>query len=749
MRYHSLLFLATLLPSSVSPLRAAEKPPTPEQVQFFEKQVRPLLSAHCFKCHGPDKQRGDLRLDSRSGLMTGGQSGAVIVPGKPSESLLIDAINYRRLEMPPNKRLSGKDVATLTEWVRMGAPWPGPAVVVQPRKPGFSVTDEDRKYWAFQPVRRPPTPRVEGVTHPIDAFVLEKLSDRGLSLSPLADRRTLIRRAYFDLIGLPPAPEDVDAFLADRRPDAYERLVDRLLASPQYGERWGRHWLDVVRFGQTNGYERDDEKPHAWRYRDYVIRSFNDDKPYDRFVREQLAGDELDPITDDSLTATAFYRVGVWDDEPDDKRQADFDELDDMLSVTGSAFLGLTVGCARCHDHKFDPIGQEDYYSMLAFLRNIKPYVKAEDKGADRTIFARLKRGGLTLAVHESGPTAPPTHVLTRGSAATPGKAVEPRFVRVLCPSDEQAEPRLPSPPRTARTTGRRRVLADWVASKDNPLTARVLVNRLWQHHFGKGIVATPSDFGRTGLPPTHPELLDWLAAELVEGGWRLKHIHRLILTSQAYRQSSRVANSKAGLADPGNVLLWRQNLRRLEAEAIRDTVLAVSGRLNPAMGGRGVFPTLPPEVLATQSMPGRGWDKSSDEEQARRSVYIFVKRTLGVPLLDTFDFASPDTPTAARATTTIAPQALLLLNSTFMDQQSLALADRLLRGGERRPQAQVERLFRLAFTRRPTEKEETLALRYLEREQKGLGPGADGYRRALSRLCKVVLNLNELVYID
>src|SRR5262249_42416906 len=477
MRYHSLLFLATLLPSSVSPLRAAEKPPTPEQVQFFEKQVRPLLSAHCFKCHGPDKQRGDLRLDSRSGLMTGGQSGAVIVPGKPSESLLIDAINYRRLEMPQNKRLSGKEVATLTEWVRVGAPWPGPAVVVQPRKPGFSVTDEDRKYWAFQPVRRPPTPRVEGVTHPIDAFVLEKLSDRGLSLSPLADRRTLIRRPYFDLIGLPPAPEDVDAFLADRRPDAYERLVDRLLASPQYGERWGRHWLDVVRFGQTNGYERDDEKPHSWRYRDYVIRSFNDDKPYDRFIREQLAGDELDTITDDSLTATAFYRVGVWDDEPDDKRQADFDELDDMLSVTGSAFLGLTVGCARCHDHKFDPIGQEDYYSMLAFLRNIKPYVKAEEKGADRTIFARLKRGGLTLAVHENGPTAPPTHVLTRGSAATPGKAVEPRFVRVLCPSDEQAEPRLPSPPRTARTTGRRRVLADWVASKDNPLTARVLVN--------------------------------------------------------------------------------------------------------------------------------------------------------------------------------------------------------------------------------------------------------------------------------
>src|SRR5262245_32672489 len=747
-RYHCLLLLAAVLVGASPPGRTAEDEPTPEQVPAFEQQVRPLLATHCFKCHGPAKHRGDLRLDSRSALMSGGQTGRVVVPGKPNESLLIDAINYRRLEMPPNKRLGSKDVATLTEWVRMGAPYPGTTPIAQPRKPGFSVTDEDRKFWAFRPVNRPAVPQV-GAVHPVDAFVLRKLRDKGLSLSPPADRRILIRRVTFDLTGLPPTPEEVDAFLADNAPDAYERLVDRLLSSPAYGERWGRHWLDVVRFAQTNGYERDDEKPNAWRYRDYVIRSLNEDKPYDRFVKEQLAGDELDTVSDDSLTATAFYRLGVWDDEPDDKRQADFDELDDMLSVTGSTFLGLTVGCARCHDHKFDPIGQEDYYSMLAFLRNIKPYVKAEDKDAAKVLFAKLKHGGRTLAVHENGPIAPPTHVLTRGSAATPRKVVAPQFLRVLCPSDERAVPGLPTPSPSAKTTGRRRVLADWIASCDNPVTARVMVNRLWHHHFGRGLVATPSDFGHTGLAPTHPELLDWLASELVDGGWRLKRIHRLILTSQTYRQSSRVANDKALLIDPGNVLLWRQNLRRLEAEAIRDTILAVSGLLDRTMGGRGIFPTLPPEVLATQSMPGRGWDKSSEQEQARRSVYIFVKRTLGVPLLDTFDFGSPDTPTAARAITTIAPQALLLLNSVFMDQQSLALADRLLRGGERRPQAQVERLFRLAFTRRPTEKEETLALRYLEREQKGLGPGADGYRRALSRLCKVVLNLNELVYID
>src|SRR5262249_34524924 len=349
----------------------------------------------------------------------------------------------RRIKMPPNKRIGNKDVATLTEWVRMGAPYPETTTVLQPRKPGFHVTDEDRKFWAFRPVLRPAVPRT-GATHPLDAFLQQQLADKGLSLSPPADKRTLIRRVCFDLTGLPPSPEAVDAFLTDARPDAYERLVDTLLASPAYGERWGRHWLDVVRFAQTNGYERDDEKPHAWRYRDYVIRSFNEDKPYDRFVREQLAGDELDTVSDDSLTATAFYRLGVWDDEPDDKRQADFDELDDMLSLTGSTFLGLTIGCARCHDHKFDPLPQEDYYSMLAFLRNIKPPTKAEEKDAATVLCAKLKIGGVTLTFHENGATAPPTHVLKRGSAATPGKTVEPRFPLVLCRSDEQAIPRLP-----------------------------------------------------------------------------------------------------------------------------------------------------------------------------------------------------------------------------------------------------------------------------------------------------------------
>lgn len=726
--------------------RADEFQPTPEQARFFETQVRPVLANQCFRCHGPKKQRGELRLDSRAAILKGGSLGPAAVAGNPAASRLIKAIHYQGdLEMPPDKKLGKREIAALTEWVKQGLPWPGSGKVeIATPKAGKKITDEDRQFWSFQPIRRPMLPMVAGLSphNPIDAFISQKLRDKGLSLSPPASRQELIRRVYFDLIGLPPAPEAVDAFVKDNRPDAYERLVDRLLAMPQYGERWGRHWLDVVRFGQTNGYERDDEKPHSWRYRDYVIRTFNEDKPFDRFIRENLAGDEIDHVSDETLTATAFYRLGVWDDEPDDARQAQFDELDDMLSTTSSAFLGLTLGCARCHDHKFDPIEQEDYYGMLAFLRNIRPYAKP-DKNSDKVMFARLKAGGHTLAVHEFGPKAQPTQVLLRGSAATPGKEVMPQFVQVLCPTTEAARPRLPAPAKDAPSTGRRRMLADWIASPANPLTARVLVNRLWHYHFGRGIVATPSDFGKTGLPPTHPELLDWLASEFIAGGWRIKAMHKLILLSDSYRQSSRAASEKAIAADPGNTLLWRQNLRRLEAEAIRDAILAVSGELNLAMGGRGIFPTLPKEVLSTQSMPGNGWGNSPPREQARRSVYIFVKRTLGVPFLESFDVASPDTSTPARAVTTIAPQALILLNSQFMEEQALAFANRLLRETGTDPERNVERLFRLALGRAPTPREVDIAASYVRRDR------AVDYRTALAHLCKIALNLNEMIYID
>jgi hypothetical protein len=726
---------------------AAADGPTPEQAQFFESKVRPLLAEQCFRCHGDVKKpRGHLRVDSRAALLQGGESGPALVAGHPETSRMIDAVHYRKgLEMPPGKKLSAGQIAVLEAWIKMGAPWPGDLAnkPVTSAAGGMVITNEDRQYWAFRPVRSPPVPVVRDVRNPIDAFVRHKLAEKGLTPAPPARRRELIRRVYFDLIGLPPSPEEIDAFVGDAI--AYEKIVDRLLASPQYGERWGRHWLDVVRYAQSNGYERDLEKPNAWRYRDYVIAAFNQDRPYDQFILEQLAGDELDRASDESLTATAFYRLGVWDDEPDDPRQAEFDELDDMLATTGNAFLGLTVGCARCHDHKFDPIAQDDYYGMLAFLRNVRPYVLPEKEKGKKTILADLRSGGQTLCVREFGATPKATQVLVRGNAALPGKAVEPRFLRVLCSSDTAAEPP-PARSPNGQSTGLRRRLAEWIAGPQHPLTARVIVNRLWQHHFGRGIVATPNDFGKTGSPPSHPELLDWLSADLVRGGWRLKRLHRLIVTSETYQQSSRIHNDQAVALDPDNTLLWRQNLRRLEAEAVRDTILAVSGRLNLKMGGRGIFPTLPKEVLDTQSRPGAGWENNmARDEQARRSVYIFVKRTLGVPLLDVLDFASPDSSQARRSVTTIAPQALILLNSEFVQEQAAAFADRLIREGGRDPRGNVRRMFRLAVGRLPSAEEEAIALDYLGRMQRSV----PDYPQALALLCKVALNLNELVYVD
>ncbi len=698
--------------------------PTPEQAAFFESKIRPLLVDRCVSCHGSEKQKSGLRVDSRSALLAGGETGPAVDLEKPDASLLIDAINYRSLQMPPDRRLSAEEVELVTRWVNDGAPWPnsgkdpaGPSV----RKRGLEITDADRRFWAFQPIQRPSVPVAASNSasrNPIDVYLQAKLAEQGLSFSPPADARTRLRRLAFDLNGLPPEFSAAEDFTRDPAPDAYERLVDAYLTSPAYGERWGRHWLDLVRFAQTNGYERDDEKPHVWRYRDYVIASLNADKPYDQFVREQLAGDEVDAPTDESIIATGFYRLGVWDDEPDDMRQAEFDDLDDMLATTGNVFLGLTIGCARCHDHKFDPITQEDYYSLLSFLRNVKRYVKPDHKEAVGTILAELKNGGQALAIFEQGLTPAPVHVLARGNAATPGKEVSPRFPEVFGADLTAISPPLPTPKDDAKSVGRRRVLADWLTEARHPLTARVIVNRLWHYHFGRGLVPTPSDFGHTGLPCSHPELLDYLASELIDSGWSLKHMHRLIVTSAAYQQSSRNDRPDAVAVDPGNTLLWRQNLRRLEAEAIRDATLAVSGELNRELGGRGIFPELSAEVLSTQSMPGRGWDKSPLAQQNRRSVYIFVKRTLGVPILESFDVASPDTSQSSRNTTTIAPQALILLNGSFSDSQAAAFARRLMSDGHESEEHRLHQAFQVAFARVPTDNELRFAHEYLARQR-------------------------------
>ena len=676
----------------------------------------------------------------------------------------------------------------------------------------FVISEDDRSYWAFQPVLRPAVPppasKASRRNHPIDAFVLRQLEGKNLAMNPPATPRELVRRASFDLLGLPPSPEDVAAFEKNPTDAAWETLIDRLLASPHYGERWGRHWLDLVRYAESNGYERDGAKPNAWRYRDYVIDSFNSDKPYERFIREQLAGDE---IADeqlaatmaggqewrDAIIATGFYRLHVWDDEPDSTVKAEFDDLDDIMVATTTAFLGLTVGCARCHDHKYDPVSQADYYSMLSFFRSMDGYglhhtggggrgtgkiqrplaTKAElekwenekrqrvkeveqrlaqaiDAEAKKLIEAEIKKAreaappfDYALAVAENGPEPKATQLLARGDAFTPKGEVSPAFPVVLG---------LPAPAFAARsadakTTGRRRVLADWIASPQNPFTARVMVNRLWQKHFGIGIVPTPDDFGQTGLRPTNQPLLDYLASEFVSGGWSVKRMHRLIMTSRAYRMSSHAENRRALVTDESNTLLWRQNLRRVDAEVIRDTMLVASGTLNPKRGGPSVFPTLPKEVHGTQDASGKGWADSSAAEQNRRSVYLVVKRALKVPLLECLDFANSASPVGVRPNTTTAPQALMLLNDSFVQTQAAALAARITRESGEREEKQVERAFQLVLQRAPTKAELNASRSLLaDQRKRAVAEGTpEPGRVALHSFCRGLLNVNEMIYVD
>jgi hypothetical protein len=750
------------------PCLGAQPPAPPKETEFFESKVRPVLADQCFRCHGGEKQKGGLRVDSRAAILKGGDLGPVIVPGQPEKSLLVQAVAHQGdLKMPPSRKLSAQQIADLTSWVKLGAPWPETTPgAVAVRSGGFQITDKDRAHWAFQPIIRPAVPAVHDhtwVANPVDTFILAGLEAKGLRPNPPASRRELIRRVYYDLTGLPPTPSEVEAFVADPSPGAYEALIDRLLASAHYGEKWGRHWLDLVRFAETNSYERDDPKPRAWRYRDYVIRAYNDDKPYDRFLREQLAGDELPERDADAVIATGYYRLGIWDDEPTDREQARYDGLDDIVATTGQVFLGLTVDCARCHDHKIDPIPQKDYYRLLAFFHNINHYrnggpsdevqpVTGPDgcmsfepvKPAPRDKKPRqdpLAIDDKILCVTEAGDHAPETFVLLRGNPQTRGERVEPGFPVVL----GAPNPDIPPAPPGARSTGRRLALANWIASKGNPLTARVMANRVWQYHFGRGIVRSPSNFGLQGDRPTHPELLDWLAAEFMAQGWRLKPLHRLILTSQAYRMSSR-GNARGLEEDPANDLFRRFDMRRLTAEEIRDSLLAVSGTLNPKRYGPGVYVSLPAEVLATQSRPGYGWGKSPPEEQARRSVYIHVKRSLLTPILESFDLAETDRSTPVRFATTQPTQALGMLNSAFLNEQASLFAARLRKEAGDDAAKQVRLALSLTTGRPATEDEVRRDVRLIEALQTQDGATSEA---ALRYYCLMVLNLNEFVYVD
>ena len=938
---------------------------------FFTGRVLPILETHCFQCHGGRPQvKGDFRLTSQEGLLRGTTRGPAIDPADPAASALLQMISYKdeHHQMPPSGKLAQVDIDTLAAWVRMGAPW-------EPEGADFGVAPAHEEaappdgadHWAYQPLARPAAPAVADpawTRNPIDAFILRKLDDAGLSPAPPASRQSQVRRLYYDLTGLPPAPEAVEAFLQDGRPDAYARLVEELLASPQYGERWARHWLDVAGYAETHGFERDSPKPFMWRYRDYVINALNNDKPYDQFIREQLAGDELPEAGPEQLIATGFYRLGIWDDEPADPLLGRYDELDGMLQTMSAAFLGTTLGCARCHDHKIDPFPAADYYSMIAFFQGVKStqrtseltdVMSREERAAHETavreketevealrheifgferdylaalqqqgaaaesllrsdlvdltyrfyrdtwasmpdfdtlrpeeegklrhnfvtlaaasrkdamglvfegkirvgaagehVFAVKAKDGLRLTVAgqriydqtgtgeaagearitlESGfhpfrvdyfqtygepvleiawsgasfqaqpltlhnppeaalnvnemiketgsevlseaqiaqylelearvkaakerqiptkqattvtsigPVVPDTHILLRGNPHVPGDIVQPRFPGVLNPP----EPDIPTPPEGAKSSGRRLALANWLSSPENPLTARVMVNRIWQYHFGRGIVRTANDFGSMGEAPTHPELLDWLASEFIAQGWSMKAMHRLILLSNTYQMSSQ-GNAAALAADPDNNLFWRFDMRRLEAEEVRDSMIAVNGSLNPAMGGPHVFPPMPEAVLATSSTPDSVWGKSPVEDHTRRSIYTHVKRSLKDPLLADFDMADTESSCAVRFATTQPTQALNLLNSEFVNAQAEALAKHVEAEGAANLQTKVWMVLNKVTQRVPDNSEVDRGLAFIAEMQQAHGHDE---AEAFERFCLLALNLNEFMYID
>ena len=963
---------------------------TAEQVDFFTKEIRPLLSENCFKCHGKVdskghvKAKGGLQLISRKGLMIGGDHGPSINEEKPAESFILKMISHSDPDhaMPPKSKLPADKIAAITKWVEMKAPWTPDDIDVLgelPEEPSQTQINETTKaFWSHKPLTRPDVPKVAGADHPIDAFLQRDLAKAGLKSNSKASKAVLIRRAYYNLTGLPPSPEEVAAFMKDNSPEAWEKLIDRLLASPHYGEKWARHWLDVVRYAESNGFERDSDKGEIWRYRDYVIKAFNEDKPYDQFIREQLAGDELEKVTVDSKIATGFHRLMQWDDEPVDRHQARYDVLDDILRTTTEGIMAMTVGCARCHDHKGDPVPQEDYYSFMAFFNGLtnhdkgrvieqivtpemraevekkkaelatkandarariaaiekmakekfsakdaelaaqisgssaeqvlvpdsreKPHqwhyttekpdagwynvgFRAENEGwklapggfgrkgtpncnprtewhtndiwlqtsfqlttvpkrlvltiyhdEDAEIYlngqkirelkghtsnyvaiplgkeatnalqtgrnvvsvhcrqtgggqfidlglrqpqrgaldiaklirqrgkevfseaqvkiyndlqrdlktyesgAKLDVGVRAMVVQESGPKPGQMHVHIRGNANVRGKPVEPAFPQIL----GGGIAKIPEPKPGAKTSGRRTALVDWMTRPDNPRTSRVMVNRLWQHHFGHGICASSSDFGYLGELPSHPELLDWLATEFVNKKWGIKDMHRLIMTSQAYQMSS-TGNDAALAKDPTNKLLWRFNMRRLTAEEIRDSILNLSGNLNLKLGGPSMYPQLDDAVLATSSTKGGKWGKSNPEEQARRSIYIKIKRSLKPPELESFDFADTDAPCPVRFTTTVPTQALNMLNSRFLNDQAATMASNLREQFDD-PAQQVRAGLQIAVSREAQQDEIDHCLELIDKLQKEHGLSQD---KALERFCLLVLNLNEFIYLD
>jgi mono/diheme cytochrome c family protein len=763
-------------------------PPPAQGVMDFGRDVRPIFQTRCVACHGPRKQKGGLRLDDGTLARQGGDSGPVIVPGKSAASRLIHLVAGldEEITMPPSgKRLTAAEISRLRAWIDQGARWPEEKSTTGP-------TTARSKHWTFQPPKRPLPPRVARAgwaRNPIDAFVLARLETEKIAPAPEADRATLIRRLSLDLLGLPPRPEEVDAFLADRRPGAYERVVDRLLASPYHGERWGRHWLDLARYADSDGFEKDTGRPFAWRYRHWVIAALNRDLPFDEFTMEQLAGDLLPNTTVEQKVATGFHRNTLTNKEGGvDQEQFRIEQVVDRVNTTAKVWLGVTLGCAQCHDHKYDPFSQREYYRFFAFFNSdrevdipaplpndaereqairaaferkkaqlqaaVAKYVKEQLPGAQRKWEAALKpaaRAKLpaniravfdvpakdrsaaqkkalagyyanidkplatlrkTLATHEKtgdrGTLAQTlvlgkerkTHVLIRGDFLRPGVEVAPGTPAVLHPLQVSRPTRLD--------------LARWLVDPANPLTGRVVMNWTWQHYFGRGLVATPEDFGTQGEKPSHPELLDWLATEFIRRGWSLKAMHRLIVTSATYRQSSQ-DRPELRQRDAHNALLARQNRLRLEAEVIRDVALASSGLLAVRIGGPSVRPPQPSGISELTYAGSARWVESKGSDRYRRGLYTWFQRTSPYPMLMTFDCPDSNVCAVRRDRTDTPLQALTLLNDTVFVECAQALARRV---ADRKADGLDERIgyiFRLCLSRAPEAEERSVLHRLYE----------------------------------
>ncbi len=800
------------------------------------EQANAILTENCQMCHGAAIQQSGLDLRTREKILLGGERGAAVTGASLQGSWLWKLVTHEvKPFMPPGSKLADEKIEVLRKWIMAGAPMPEAAISDEEAErlealrklEDRPITEEERSFWAFATPKRPPVPG-DGASHPVDAFLVAKLKEQALTPGDQADKRTLVRRLYLDLTGLPPSIDEVESFVNDSSADAWAKLVDSLLESPHYGERWGRHWLDLVHYADSGGFERDFDWPTMWRYRDYVVGSFNNDKPYDQFIREQIAGDEIAPESREANVATGYLRM-VLDNNIKDERTR-MDELDDNVATTAQTFLAVTVQCARCHNHKFDPIPQKDYYRMQAVFFSTKeidfPLVspaeverhealnkeitgrqkplnerlanlerphreflfqatldtlpkyyreawetpaekrnKAQRLNArqvdalyklievpdilermDATDLAEHKRIQLEIKTLEASRPEPyatartitedsrealPSYFLHRGDPGTKGSRMEPGVLTVAA----RAEPSFPAPPGSAKTSWRRKHFAEWIASKDNPLTARVIVNRIWQHHFGEGIVRTPSNFGKTGVQPSHPELLDWLAMEFVDSGWSIKHMHRLMLNSESYRMASRDVPENLS-KDGDNKYFWRQSRNRHEVEVIRDQIMAVAGTLDRTVGGPAVRPYIDPTLF--QSSTDRTWPGMAigDPESWRRSLYVFSKRSIRYPMFEAFDQPDMVSSCSRRTRSTVAPQALLLMNNAEVLVQAKHFAQRVAVEAGHAPGDQVDRAFELALSREPNEAERAKALAFLQNTPTGLVD-----------LCQTLFNLNEFLY--